>query len=125
MILIRQVSYEESLKVLQFFRTHPKRKECVVGLGDGTQSQWTRDDIPKLDAIIAARRFQPCSGQSGRGVLSKPRKNDWGVCRMEGSDASWRLRDRRGHQRLFPSREKAELAALECEKLPDDELPRG
>lgn len=60
------------------------------------------------------RTFRPCSGQSGRGVLPNPRKNDWAICRDDGP-LSWRAMDKAGRLRTFPTFEAAERAALKLE----------
>lgn len=59
--------------------------------------------------------FHPCSGQSGRGVLSSPRKHDWGVARY--SDPTWRYRTADGRLRTFPTWEQADAAARRLEAL--------
>lgn len=59
---------------------------------------------------MANREFMACSGQRSDGG-----KWDWGVCRTDNTPAWWRLKDKRGHQRKFPTYEKAETAALKLE----------
>ena len=60
------------------------------------------------------RTYRPCSGQAGIG-LPNPRKNDWGVMKIDGPPW-WRARDKAGRQRLFPTFEKAEAYALALEE---------
>ncbi len=63
------------------------------------------------------RIYSPCSGQSGRGVLKYPRKNDWGICLADPFVMPWwRARDKAGRLRLFPTYAAAETFALQLEK---------